>query len=297
MKLIKTIYLMLIPCFCKSDDLKYINHINDKNLSYSLVDNKFSNIKFEFFKRNNGLLQYPVRKSNTHHIKSASVIPSDFDWRNNGVVGDVKDQGQCGSCWAFSAIGALESQLAIKHDCKYIFSEQEIVDCVVNQGRIIKCCNGCSGGEMGAVYDYLIDDEDDLESQYPYTATTGSCKKKPSSVKYNLTDYVVFKSGDEEGLMHSLYNIGPLSIGVNANRDWQLYNKGIYNPTETECPNSPVNMDHGVVLVGYGEEEGIKYWTIRNSWGPDWGENGYIRITRGQNTCGVANSPIYPIVN
>lgn len=297
MKLIKTIYLMLIPCFCKSDDLKYINHINDKNLSYSLVDNKFSNIKFEFFKRNNGLLQYPVRKSNTHHIKSASVIASDFDWRNNGVVGEVKDQGQCGSCWAFSAIGALESQLAIKHGCKYIFSEQEIVDCVVNQGRVIKCCNGCSGGEMAAVYDYLIDDEDDLESQYPYTATSGICKKKPSSVKYNLTDYVVFKSGDEEGLMHSLYNIGPLSIGVNANRDWQLYNKGIYNPTETECPNSPVNMDHGVVLVGYGEEDGIKYWTIRNSWGPDWGENGYIRITRGKNTCGVANSPIYPIVN
>lgn len=298
MKFIKIIISSILLSKCKANYFSYIKYINDKNLSYSLADNKFSNVKFDKFKQNNGFTYITSIKSETDHKISTNSIPTNFDWRDHGVIGEVKDQSQCGSCWAFSAVGALESQLSIKHEKNYILSEQEIVDCVVDQGsRILKCCNGCSGGEMSAVYEYLSGEEDDLDSQYPYTATDGTCKKKKSSVKYNVTDYVVLKSRDEDGLMHSLYNIGPISIGVNANRDWQLYSKGIYSPTESQCPSSPYDMDHGVVLVGYGEEDNIKYWTIRNSWGSDWGENGYIRITRGKNTCGIANSPIYPVVD
>ena len=296
MNFFKLLTLTLTFVSCNANYEKYISAINNKNLSFSLGENKFSHIKFQEFKKNNGLIYYPSFKKYANHVINKN-IPTNFDWRDHSIVGAVKDQGQCGSCWAFSAIGTLESQLSIKHGKNYILSEQEIVDCVVNQGFILKCCNGCSGGEMEAVYKYLKGEEDDSEYQYPYTATDGVCKKSASSVKYNVTDYVVFKSGDEEGLMHSLYNIGPISIGVNANQDWQLYKGGIYSPSETQCPNKPINIDHGVILVGYGVENNIDYWIIRNSWGSDWGENGYIRITRGKNTCGVANSPIYPIVN
>jgi cathepsin L len=274
----------------------YVSSINAKNLSWDLNNNKFAEMKFEDFKQYNGYVYTLPEKSSTKHAR-LSNLPTDFDWRNQQILNYVKDQGQCGSCWAFSAIGALEAQLALKHQKEFILSEQEMVDCVKNQGRFIKCCNGCNGGEMSSVYEYLSGKEDELESSYPYTASDGTCKEKQSAVPFNVTDYVVLESGDEEGLMHSLYNIGPISIGVNANRDWQLYKSGIYDPTSTQCPNSVRDIDHGVVLIGYGEENGLKYWTIRNSWGNDWGEKGHIRIARGKNSCGVANSPIYPIVN
>ena len=296
---ITNILLIMFSALAESTNLNYVNYINSKNLSWNLEENKFSNINSKHFKKYKGYIYASPEKATQKHSELSEELPTNFDWREYGIVGDVKNQEQCGSCWAFSAVGALESQLSLKFNTNYILSEQEIVDCVkdVRIGRIVKCCNGCEGGEMSAVYKYLQNKEDDLESTYPYTASDGVCKEKPSTVPYNVTDYVALDSNDEDGLMASLYKIGPISIGVNANRDWQLYQKGIYDPSSTQCPNSMTDMDHGVVLVGFGEENGKKYWTIRNSWGTDWGENGYIRISRGKNTCGVSNTPIYPIVS
>ena len=282
--------------FAFANHQDYINYINSMNLSWTLDNNKFGNIEHDFFKNRNG---YSHSKENANFDDEFANmlyehLPDNYDWRTKGVVGDVKDQGQCGSCWAFSAIGSLESQLAILKNTNYILSEQEIVDCVKNVDR---CCNGCNGGEMYAVYDYLSGTEDELESNYLYTATDGSCKAVKSSVPYNVSGYKSIIPKNEYILKYYLYNIGPISIGVNANRDWQLYKSGIYDPDTEKCPNSMRDIDHGVVLVGYGSDNGLDYWTIRNSWGKDWGENGYIRISRGKNTCGVANSPIFPTIN
>jgi C1A family cysteine protease len=291
MKLI--IHLITFIKFAFANNLEYIDQINFMNLSWTLDNNKFGNIKHDLFKKRNGYYRsseyYPVFDTKFSNMLYQH-LPDNYDWRTKGVVGDVKDQGQCGNCWAFSAISSLESQLSILTNINYIFSEQEITHCVKN---VDTCCDGCNG-EMYAVYDYLSGIEDELNENYSYSATDGFCK---SSVPYNVSGYKSIIPNNEHILKYYLFNIGPISVGVNANRDWQLYKNGIYDPETENCPNSNGDIDHGVVIVGYGSDNGLNYWIIRNSWGKDWGENGYIRISRGKNTCGVANSPLFPTIN
>lgn len=295
MKLIIPFITIMKVALAVNDD--YIKQINFMNLSWTLENNKFGNIEYNLFKKRNGYYHsseyYPVFDTEFSNMLYQH-LPDNYDWRTKGVVGDIKDQGQCGSCWAFSAISSLESQLSILTNINYILSEQEIVDCVKN---IDTCCDGCNGGEMYAVYKYLSGTEDELNENYPYTATDGSCKALKSSVPYNVSGYKSIIPNNEHILKYYLFNIGPISVGVNANRDWQLYKNGIYDPDTENCPNSNGDIDHGVVIVGYGSDNGLDYWIIRNSWGKDWGENGYIRISRGKNTCGVANSPLFPTIN
>lgn len=226
-------------------------------------------------------------------------VPKTLDWRNSTIVGPVKDQGQCGSCWAFSAVSALESQVMKVLNKSVSLSEQDMVDCVKNIGSS-GCCDGCMGGEMYSVYQYLLDNQngqDDTEKQYPYVGVDQDCNTLPSSVNnVKITNYVTLPVADEEAMVKALFLVGPLSVGVDANVDWQLYEKGIYNPTPEQCSTDPDDQDHGVTVVGYGSENGLDYWIIRNSWGNDWGEKGYMRLAKGTNACGVANSVIYPIV-
>ena len=267
---------------------------------WKLEKNKFFNLDEEQFSIYKGYTHTWRFSHNTYTYDKNQTLPKSWDWREHGIVGPVKDQAQCGSCWAFSAIGALESQIMKKTNHNVSLSEQEMVDCVKNilspDGSII-CCDGCMGGEMYSVYQYLIHNTsgvDDTELQYPYTAMDGPCSKKVSNVNVKVKDFVSLPKGDEKAMLHALYNIGPLSIGVDANQDWQLYKNGVYDPSENAC--DPEMLDHGVVLVGYGSDKGLDYWIIRNSWGKDWGENGYIRLVRGKNACGVANAVIYPVV-
>jgi len=287
MKLIIPFITIIKFAFANHQD--YINQINSMNLSWTLDNNKFGNIEYDFFKNRNGYYYsneyYPIIDDKFSNMLYQH-LPDNYDWRTKGVVGDVKDQGQCGSCWAFSAIGSLESQLSILTNTNYIISEQEIVDCVKN-------ADGCNGGEMYTVYDYLSGTEDELESNYPHT----DCKAVKSSVPYNVSGYKSIIPKNEHILKYYLYNIGPISVSVAANLDWQLYKNGIYDPDSEKCGNSAGDIDHGVVLVGYGTYNGLDYWTVRNSWGGDWGENGYIRISRGKNTCGVSNYPVFPTIN
>ncbi len=283
-------------------NLKYIDTVKhnssslwelDVNKFVKLSDNDFS-AKFKGY----SMTYDPPRVS---PLPTDPKIPTSFDWRKHGnVVGPVKNQEQCGSCWAFSAVGALESQVTKVTGSPVVLSEQEMVDCVKNvlsPDKSSECCYGCMGGEMYAVYQYLLDNksEDDTEKQYPYQAVDQNCKVLPSTVKTKLKNYVALPV-DEESIKTALYKQGPISVGVNANQDWQLYSKGIYNPSVQECDPSPYSMDHGVIIVGYGSEKGQKYWIVRNSWGADWGEQGYIRLARGTNACGVANAAIYPVL-
>ena len=242
----------------------------------------------------------PKYKSNPREIfHSDPSVPDRWDWRDHGIVGPVKNQAQCGSCWAFSAVSPLESRLTNATGKNVTLSEQEMVDCVRNilaPDNSSTCCDGCQGGEMYSVYQYLLEKrhgKDDTEKEYPYEAVDQDCNVVPSTVKLRLARYVQLPQ-NEVAIKQALYREGPISVGVDANTDWQLYTGGIYDPNNETC--DPTTLDHGVVLVGYGAEKGLDYWIVRNSWGKDWGEKGYIRLARGNNACGVASSAIYPVL-
>ena len=277
------------------NNYKYILNNNYKFNDWKLSTNKFAGYEPELFD-----LYYkgynPQSVLNRTKFENNINVPKCVDWRKSFIVGPIKDQGQCGSCWAFSAIGALESQVMKVLNQSVSLSEQDMVDCVKNVGSI-NCCDGCEGGEMYSVYQYLINKMDTTETQYPYLAIDENCHSISSNINnVKIKDFISLPIGDEETMVKAIYTIGPLSVGVDANQDWQLYSKGIYNPSENECSSNPEDQDHGVIVVGYGTENGLDYWIIRNSWGKDWGENGYMRLVRGKNACGVANSVIYPIV-
>jgi cathepsin L len=283
-------------------NLDYINTVRNSGSRWELDVNKFVTLPQQAFSKMFKGYSMTYDPNRVGALPRDSGVPDSFDWRDHGkIVGAVKNQEQCGSCWAFSAVGALESQVTKVTGTPVVLSEQEMVDCVKNVTSPDKssvCCDGCMGGEMYSVYQYLLENktEDDTEKQYPYEAMDQDCQAIPNTVKLKLKNFVSLPIGDEQSLKTALYKHGPISVGVNANQDWQLYSKGIYNPSEEACDSSASSMDHGVILVGYGSKGGLDYWIVRNSWGEDWGESGYMRLARGHNACGVGNAAIYPVL-
>lgn len=210
---------------------------------------------------------------------SESTAPDSFDWRASGAVGPVKNQGSCGSCWAFSAVGNLEgiNQIANKEFVQY--SEQQLVDCD-HEGD-----EGCNGGLMENAFKYLKKAGGIMKSSdYNYTARGGSCKFNKDKAALKITGNVFAKSQDEEEIKEFLFTTGPLAIAINAD-PLQFYEEGIIEADESEC--DPQGLNHGVTLVGYGSKNGQDYWIIKNSWGEGWGEKGYARFARGKGTCGI----------
>jgi cathepsin F len=206
--------------------------------------------------------------------------PDSYDWRNNGAVSPIKDQGQCGSCWAFSTIGNIEGLHAIKAGKIVTYSEQQLVDCDTVDG-------GCNGGLMENAFEYLKSAGGvETESDYPYTAEDDTCAfviaKAVKDVK--VVDKVVNKEMDEKEMKEFLFKNGPLAIALNA-IPLQTYTSGILDLDAHAC--NPQELNHGVTLVGYGNEGGKDFWIVKNSWGADWGEKGYFRIARGKSTCGI----------
>jgi cathepsin L len=210
----------------------------------------------------------------------------DCDWRNKNVVNAIKDQAQCGSCWAFSAIQTQESAYAIAHGKLYSLSEQNLVDCVTS-------CYGCNGGWPYVALDYVKSKQGgmfNLEEDYPYTAKDGNCKFDSSKGYAQIQSYVSVESRNEKDLASKVSSLGPASVCIDAsNWSFQLYSSGIYD--EPACSSS--SLDHAVGCVGYGSENGVNYWIIRNSWGTSWGEEGYMRLIKDKNNeCGTATSAI-----
>ena len=204
-------------------------------------------------------------------------LPSSYDAREHGLVSHVKNQGQCGSCWAFSAIANIEGQQSKKAGKITTLSEQQLVDCdTVDQG--------CNGGLMDNAFEFLIKEGGvESDSDYPYTGRHGTCKFSKTKVVAKIKDFKDISQNEDE-IAAVLVENGPLSVAVNANT-FQFYTGGILKPTTKSC--NPAGLNHGVTLVGFGEEGGIKYWIIKNSWGQTWGEQGYIRLQRGTGACGV----------
>jgi len=211
------------------------------------------------------------------HFKNG-VAPESHDWRDQNKVSPVKNQGMCGSCWAFSAIGNIESQYAIKTGNMVQFSEQQLVDCD-------KVDQGCNGGLMEDAFKSLETTGVMTETAYPYKGTGQTCKFDASKVQAKVTGYHYASSQDENQIKQLLYENGPFAIAINAT-PLQFYFWGVFNPwMEWIC--NPKELNHGVLLVGYGVSGSTPYWIVKNSWGSSWGEKGYFRLIAGKGACGV----------
>ncbi|XP_060520092.1 procathepsin L-like [Cylas formicarius] len=213
------------------------------------------------------------------------AVPSSFDWREKGAVTNVKSQESCGGCWSFSATGALESHQFIKTGKLVSLSEQNLLDCA---GRAYGNA-GCNGGVMDYAFDYVKDNGIESEEDYPYEARDGTCRYSKSKSVLSGKGYVDIYN-NENKLLQVVATIGPVSISVDADY-FQFYSSGVFN-----APQCTTDVDHGILIVGYGEENGIKYWIVKNSWSADFGEKGYIRMQRGINQCGLAMWPVYPLL-
>lgn len=223
-------------------------------------------------------------------------LPESVDWVSEGAVTPVKNQGQCGSCWTFSAVGAIESAYYLKHGKLLNFSEQELVSC--DSGSM-----GCQGGDMDQAFQWVETHKGlCLESDFPYTSGTtlqnGECKKCEPVPGTQVDHYVDVPTNNEHALMAAVAQ-QPVAVAVEADQvAFQMYKSGILTG---RCGK---NLDHGILLVGYGtdKETGIDYWKVKNSWGSDWGEQGYIRLTRKlspwnpSGECGILKQASFPVL-
>lgn len=219
------------------------------------------------------------------------TLPQVVDWREHNAVTPVKNQGQCGSCWSFSATGAMEGAWSIANGELVSFSEQQLMDCSKLYGNM-----GCNGGLMDSAFRYAIDNGMCEEEQQPYEAVDGSCKDVTCSKSYEFDECYDVEPLNQYALKVAVSK-QPVSVAIQADKPiFQFYSSGVID--SDSCGTS---LDHGVLVVGYGTENGIDYWLVKNSWGPEWGDEGYVKIARDDNSttspgiCGIASTPSFPI--
>ena len=281
------------------ENAKYIRDFNSANdcgeecvsVNVTLGENFFMDFSTDEFKLFHNL-DSQVKASGCSSFSSSKSAPSSLDWRQKNAVTPVKDQGQCGSCWSFSSTGSMEGAWAIHSGNLVSLSEQQLVDCSygLKYGNL-----GCNGGLMDSAFQYAIDNGGMCtEDSYQYTASKGTCEKCTPVV--TISGCVDVTPNNEVDLEKAVA-IGPVSVAIEADtKVFQFYKSGII--TDSSCGT---NLDHGVLVVGYGSEGSTDYWIVKNSWGTSWGENGYVRLektssTKSKGMCGIAMQPSYPVV-
>ncbi|XP_061711443.1 procathepsin L-like [Cydia pomonella] len=259
------------------ETLKNINEQNEKFPDTVFALNHFADLKPHELECYRGFkLPKDMNVTKVEITEGMDSAPDSLDWRQQNKVTHVKNQDKCGSCYIFSAVGDIEGQYAMKHGQLIALSEGQALDCL-NVG-------GCQGGYMEQVMQELAQRRMKLEREedYPYAPSKKPCHHDPSKGVVQCAGGVRKEMMDEEQLKVLLANRGPISIAINS-QDFGYYQKGILIPNM--CKGRPI--DHAVLLVGYGEENGQKYWLIKNSWGTGWGEQGYVRMLRGVNACNI----------
>eukprot|EP00750_Incisomonas_marina_P031462 INCI8172.1.p2 GENE.INCI8172.1~~INCI8172.1.p2 ORF type:complete len:386 (+),score=73.48 INCI8172.1:107-1159(+) len=272
---------------------------------------KFADLTPAEFKRHLNFVRSAERDEDVEVTKpafAASAAPANFDWRDQAdVVSKVKDQGQCGSCWAFSTTEAIESQWVLAGNEAAVFSPQQIISCDHTD-------DGCNGGDTLTAYKY-VESAGGMATikEYPETSSetgrTGTCKRFAHPTLGKISGHTFATKGcesgacndqDEDTMVANVHSTGPASICVNAEA-WQLYNSGVM--TGAHCGGHAADdLDHCVQVVGYngysgpGAEAKDDYWIVRNSWNTDWGEKGYIYVELGVNACGIANEATFPTI-
>merc|ERR1719445_457869 len=279
--------------------MQKITASNDQDLPFKLRMNSFGDLTDEEFKirihgNTGSCLQVPklepmIATTKTNQSKALNV-PDSVDWEASGNVTPVKNQGNCGSCWAFASTGALECDYSIKNGVLNSLSEQQLVDCTTSYGNY-----GCNGGWWYNSFDYVLQEGGlCLETDYPYTAQDGTCKAATCGTKYNPITGDVKVPADSDSSLEEAVAVGCNAVGVEADQtSFQYYSSGVLTGS---CRH---RIDHGVLAVGYGTDGDTKYWKVKNSWGNTWGDKGYIYICRdcdkngAAGECGINMYPYY----
>ncbi|XP_049871608.1 uncharacterized protein LOC126370667 [Pectinophora gossypiella] len=274
------------------DNLHDINKRNEEHEAVFGITEFADLTDEEFLNRHTGFKPWSdVNDTEALELDSDLDVPSAWDWRQKGVVGDIKNQGSCSSCWAFSAVAVIESQYAMKHNKLRSLSDQQMVDCFADGG-------GCKTGswphlafnEAARVGGYMS------SADYPYTGQQGKCAFSKDKVVTKVLPGKSSKNNNEEEMKKLVQSFGPISVAVySSGGGFKAYKKGVATANSLSCSKNN-RADHAVAIVGYGVENGVDYWIIKNSYGKKWGEQGFMKLERGKNACQIASYVAYASV-
>ncbi|KAL6907734.1 hypothetical protein ACP4OV_001904 [Aristida adscensionis] len=270
---------------------EFIDKSNSAGKTYHLATNKISDMTFDEFKATYTGGFKPLRRPRGKNLVSLNfTVPNEqnvIDWRARGAVTDVKNNEQCGSCWAFSAAAAVEGIHKIRTGELVSLSEQQQLDCDFDS-------NGCNGGTMDSAFHYIVKNGGiDSEDVYPYEATDGNQCRYRSPPAAKISDYQEVLPRGSEVALATAVALQPVSAAIDASfAELQHYAGGVLRTGS--CTDM---LDHAVAVVGYGTDTstGTPYWLIKNSWGKDWGDEGYVKLEMGRGGCGIAYVASYPI--